>query len=53
MRINRQMPSQQEARRLHRESMLRSLLQRLEAAKINGDQALVQLLEKERQELGL
>jgi hypothetical protein len=53
MEVNRQTASRQEARRLHQESLLRSLLHRLETAKNNGDQALVQLLEKERQELGL
>lgn len=52
MNKNRQL-AQQEARRKHRESMLQSLLQRLEAAKASRNDSLIEQLEQERKALGL
>jgi len=45
--------SLQETHKLHRQNMQRSLSHRLEVAKINGNQALVAVLEHEQKELGL
>ncbi len=52
MNMNRQL-AQQEARRMHRENMLRTLLQRLEAAKASRNETLIEQLEQEKKELGL
>jgi hypothetical protein len=49
--MNRRMVSR-EAGRLHRENMLRTLLHRIEVAEATGNQALVEQLKKEKQELG-
>lgn len=43
----------QQARRSHRENMRRTLLERMEAAKKQGDQVLLAKLETEQKELGL
>jgi hypothetical protein len=45
--------SVQEYRNLHRQNMRSTLLNRIEAAKANGNQALVTMLENEQKELGL
>jgi hypothetical protein len=37
----------------HRENMLRTLSQRMEVARAQGNQMLIQQLEKEQKELGL
>lgn len=52
MSINRRAQTQ-ETGRLHRENMRRTLIQRMEVAKVNGNQQLVEQLEKERLSLGL
>jgi hypothetical protein len=43
----------QQARQSHRESMHRTLLERMAAAKKQGNQALLAKLEAEQKELGL
>lgn len=52
METDRRTPSQ-DAGRMHRESMRRILLQRIETAKANNDQRLLEQLEQERRTLGL
>lgn len=43
----------QQAQQSHRENMRRTLLERMEAAKAQGDKALLAKLENEQKELGL
>ena len=45
--------SSKEAQKLHRQNMRSTLLNRIEVAKANGNQALVAMLENEQKELGL
>jgi hypothetical protein len=52
MAMNR-VTSIQESRKLHRQNMRSTLLNRIEIARINGNQALVTMLENEQKELGL
>ena len=52
MRLNEIFQQRDSVTQAHRENMRRSLQRRMEVARANGDQALIEMLEQERRQIG-